>query len=179
MWWTDWKYTMRKCIRCKNYKDESEFNTRHFEKGYLQSVCRNCQQEQAKERYAKNTEGVKEMNKIARQRSKEQARRFVFEYLSQKSCADCGESDIEVLTFDHVRGQKEWNIADMVQHGYALKTIASEIEKTDDVCFNCHMRREQKRRGQPVLTSCGLVNSLVSGAKETSRLTTNSPFGKS
>jgi len=72
------------------------------------------------------------MNKIARQRSKEQARRFVFEYLSQKSCADCGESDIEVLTFDHVRGQKEWNIADMVQHGYALKTIASEIEKTDD-----------------------------------------------
>ena len=69
------------------------------------------------------------------------------EYLSQKSCADCGENDAEVLTFDHVRGEKRDDVSNMVRYGLSIKTIALEIEKTDVVCFNCHMRREQARRG--------------------------------
>ncbi|MCL5611152.1 MAG: hypothetical protein M1485_01135, partial [Chloroflexi bacterium] len=62
--------------------------------------------------------------------------------------ADCGESDVTVLTFDHVRDTKKYNIAGMIQQGLGLDNIMREIEKTDVVCFNCHMRREQKRRGQ-------------------------------
>ena len=75
-------------------------------KGYLQSVCRSCQQEQGRERYAKDTENVKEINRFSRQRAREEARNFVYEYLAQKACSDCGERDITVLTFDHVRDQK-------------------------------------------------------------------------
>ena len=138
---------MRRCIRCTQWKDETQFNIRNSERGYLQSVCRDCQQKDSRTRYDNNTTGVLRMNKQSRQRSKSTARQFISEYLSQNPCIDCGESDIEVLTFDHVRGEKKWNIADMVQHGYSVETIAAEIAKTDVTCFNCHMKREQKRRG--------------------------------
>ena len=87
------------------------------------------------------------MNKQSRQKSKNLAKQYVFEYLSQNPYVDCGERDIEVLTFNHVIGEKKWNSTDIVQHGYSIVTIAAEIAKTDVTCFNCHMRREQKRRG--------------------------------
>lgn len=138
---------MRKCIRCTQWKDESEFNIRSQEKGYLQSVCKSCQQEQGRERYLNHTETVKEINRAARWKSRGDARRFIYEYLTGKVCVDCGESDITVLTFDHVRGEKKMNVADMVSHGYSLDTIRRELDKTDIVCFNCHMKREWRRRG--------------------------------
>jgi hypothetical protein len=87
------------------------------------------------------------MSKLGNQMAKQRAKQFISEYLSQRSCMDCGESDVEVLTFDHVRGEKKDNIADLVKGGLSIKTISLEIEKTDVVCFNCHMRREQGRRG--------------------------------
>ena len=92
-------------------------------------------------------DNVKSINKTSRQKAHDEAKRFVYEYLVQKSCQDCGERDITVSTFDHVRGTKKMNIADMISGGYSVTAIKNELEKTDVVCFNCHMRREQKRRG--------------------------------
>lgn len=138
---------MKKCIRCKQMKEESEFNMRNIQRGYLQSVCKHCQQEQAKNRYESNKDTVKKINKTARAKSRDEGRRLIFEFLSNKVCADCGEKDISVLTFDHVRGKKKMNISDMVAQGYGADSIQREIAKTDVICFNCHMRREQKRRG--------------------------------
>lgn len=137
---------MRLCIRCGLKKDESEFNTRNFLKGYLQSVCRDCQRQDGRDRYATNTETVRQINRSSRQRSKELAQEFVTAYLLSHPCSDCGERDIAVLTFDHVRGSKKGNISDLVRGGYSIKTIEEEIEKTEVTCFNCHMKRERKRR---------------------------------
>ena len=137
---------MRRCIRCDEWKDESEFNIRNQERGLLQSVCINCQQQDSRDRYSNDPDYVKERNRLARQKGKDRARQLIYEHLSENSCIDCGESDIEVLTFDHVRGEKKYNIADMIQQGLSSDNIKSEIAKTEIVCFNCHMRREQKRR---------------------------------
>ncbi len=137
---------MRRCIRCTQYKDESEFNIRNQGRGYLQSVCRVCQQQDGKDRYSKNTERVKEINKSARHRSRETAKQYLYNYLSTKSCADCGINDIEVLTFDHVKGGKKMNISDMVSQGYGVVSIMRELLICEVVCFNCHMKREKKRR---------------------------------
>jgi len=101
---------MRRCIRCEDWKDESEFNIRDSQKGYLQSVCISCQQKDSRDRYANDPEYVKERNRLARQKGKDRARQFVYEYLSSGSCIDCGETDIAVLTFDHVRGKKRFGI---------------------------------------------------------------------
>jgi hypothetical protein len=138
---------MRHCIRCDEWKNESEFNIRNEERGYLQSVCRNCQKEQGRDRYANNMDRVKEINNNARLNSKQNAINFVKEYLYQNPCRVCGETDIAILTFDHVRGMKKYNISGMIQGAYGVEAIRREIEKTDVVCFNCHMKREQKRRG--------------------------------
>jgi hypothetical protein len=87
------------------------------------------------------------MSKPGNLLAKQRAREFVNEYLSKRSCTDCGEKDIDLLTFDHVSGEKRDNISDMARQGYSIKAIALEIEKTEVVCFNCHMRSEQSRRG--------------------------------
>ena len=87
------------------------------------------------------------MSKLGNQMAKQRARQFVNEYLSQRACVDCGEKNTEVLTFDHVRGEKRDDVTTMVKDGLSIKTISLEIEKTEIVCFNCHMRREQGRRG--------------------------------
>jgi protein-arginine kinase activator protein McsA len=87
------------------------------------------------------------MSKRGNQMATERARQYVFNYLSQNACIDCGESDVEVLTFDHIKGEKKADIASMISQGFSTQTIMLEIEKTEVVCYNCHMRREQKRRG--------------------------------
>lgn len=87
------------------------------------------------------------MSKHGNQRAKQRTKLFVLKYLSQTPCVDCGQRDVEVLIFDHVRSEKKDNVVDLVRQGFSIKTISLEIEKTDVVCFNCHMRREQSRRG--------------------------------
>ncbi len=121
-----------------------------IEKNYLQSVCIPCQRQQAKDRYLNHPESVKEINKASRHKSRDEAHRYVAEYLQSHPCTDCGESDPVVLTFDHVIGNKRMNVADMVTQGYALGEIEKEIAKCEVTCFNCHMRREKKEEGQDI-----------------------------
>jgi hypothetical protein len=114
-------------------------------KHLLQYVCRECQRKQMQERYANNKENVLAINRQSTQKSQMQAAAFIQEYLSNKYCLDCGENDINVLTFDHVTGKKKYNISTMISRGYNIETIKRELEKTEIVCFNCHMRRERRK----------------------------------
>jgi len=77
--------------------------------------------------------------------AREESREFVYQYLCEHPCQDCGETNLLVLTFDDVRGTKRGNISDMVGRGWSMDTIQAEIKKCDVVCFNCHMRREHHR----------------------------------
>jgi hypothetical protein len=63
------------------------------------------------------------------------------DYLVCKACVDCGESDLMVLEFDHVRGVKTGNISEMVNGGIAWERIMREIEKCEIRCANCHRRK--------------------------------------
>jgi len=78
---------------------------------------------------------------------REEARHFVFTYLSSHPCGDCNASDPYVLTFDHVRGTKKMNVSQMVNQGYSFEALQSEIDKCEVRCNNCHMRIEKIRRG--------------------------------
>lgn len=71
----------------------------------------------------------------------------LFDYLDDMKCMDCGEPDSRVLQFDHVRGEKLANVAEMVGSGYAWESILEEIDKCDIVCANCHTKRTAKRGG--------------------------------
>jgi len=79
-------------------------------------------------------------------KKREEARQFVEAYKSTHPCVDCGNSDSEALTFDHVRGIKKTTIANMVNLGYSIEAIQDEINKCDVRCWTCHMKIEKKRR---------------------------------
>jgi hypothetical protein len=135
------------CSRCKTWKPKNEFNFWDVTKGILQYYCRDCQHATDREHYVAHTERVLETNKASRIKGREKAQEHLYNVLSGSKCADCGTTDAKVLTFDHVKGKKKHNVSNMVSNGMALGTIYAEIEKTEIVCFNCHMKREQRRKG--------------------------------
>lgn len=74
-----------------------------------------------------------------------ESRAFLITYLRAHPCVDCGETDIVVLEFDHLR-DKRAAISQMIGN-QELRTIKAEIEKCDVVCANCHRRRTAQRGG--------------------------------
>ena len=134
------------CSREKVWKPKGEFNYQNKALGILQDVCRECQQQIVNENYANNTDRRKTINRVSASNAREEGREYVYQYLLENPCVDCGENNPLVLTFDHVRGDKKLGISEMVGRGWSIETIKAEITKCEVVCFNCHMRRERKRR---------------------------------
>ena len=75
---------------------------------------------------------------------KVRARMWVWSYLLDHPCVDCGENDIRVLEFDHRDPQqKHGGISRMVADRCSIDKISAEVEKCDVRCANCHRRRCQ------------------------------------
>jgi hypothetical protein len=70
-----------------------------------------------------------------------EARAFVCAYLADHPCVECGEDDIVVLEFDHVRGEKKRDLCYLVCNGYTLRIIEDEVAKCEVRCANCHKRK--------------------------------------
>ena len=138
--------TTRICTKCGEEKDIAEFSwsirgvKRH-------SRCKKCHAAEHMDYYERNKEKVMEYKWDRQVRKRDEARTYVTEYLRTHPCVDCGETDPMVLTFDHVRGKKRMNIAELVNRGYLIEVIQAEIEKCEVRCANCHLRIEKKRRG--------------------------------
>ena len=68
------------------------------------------------------------------------------DYLRDHPCVDCGEDDIVVLEFDHLR-DKVSAIATMISSREPWWRIEAEIAKCEVCCANCHRRRTARRAG--------------------------------
>src|ERR1700680_1765034 len=107
------------------------------------TYCMPCKQGYDRDYYAA-TQPVRARNK---QRTKlvikERNRLYVLRYLQNcGGCADCGETDLVVLEFDHLDpALKLDTLSQMIWGGSSLKRIAAELAKCDVVCANCHRRR--------------------------------------
>ena len=117
---------------CKNGHEFTEDNT--LRRGN-ERVCRACKREHQR--------GRKGEQKVNQRRRAEENRHRINEYLRLHPCADCGETDIVVLEFDHVRGRKLRDVCGMVLNSW--KRILKEIAKCDVVCANDHTRRTAQR----------------------------------
>lgn len=71
---------------------------------------------------------------------------YVVEYLISHPCIDCGNTDIRVLDFDHVRDVKINNIATACQKAWKLEKLIAEIKKCEVRCANCHRIVTYERR---------------------------------
>ena len=71
----------------------------------------------------------------------------VIKKAKSQPCADCGvEYPWYVMDFDHVRGEKLFNVSSSA-YSKGLDTILEEIEKCEIVCSNCHRVRTASRGG--------------------------------
>jgi hypothetical protein len=48
-------------------------------------------------------------------------RQFLYDYIKSHPCVDWKETDPVVLEFDHVRGEKRYNLGKMSTTGFSLK----------------------------------------------------------
>ena len=104
------------------------------------------QREASRRHYAKHRDKViasaKKYSKIARDRT----RAFINNYLKTNPCVDCGETDIIVLEFDHIR-DKDFNLSDAARNGVGIKKLKDEIAKCEVRCANCHRKKTYERGG--------------------------------
>lgn len=78
----------------------------------------------------------------------ERNKQLLLDFLFEKTCKDCGNPDIRVLTFDHRNPKnKSATVSSLVHKGYSWDRVMKEIKKTDVVCLNCHTIRECVRSG--------------------------------
>lgn len=133
---------MRRCRACGVDKAREEFCKRVQAKNGLSAKCRACLAQYGRDWNAKRPRYAVDRKKL-HQRT---ARVFVRAYLETHPCVDCGEPDIVVLEFDHVRSVKDRNISDMCRRGFSLERLATEIAKCDVRCANCHRRKTVRLR---------------------------------
>ncbi len=138
---------MKQCNKCGEVKELDDFAFRNKAKGTKSPTCKQSQKDYAKANYQEKTQyyidKARQSNKTASDRNKQ----YVIDYLKSHPCVDCGESDIEVLQFDHVemvRGRGN-RIANFRTH--SLDTLKKELAKCEVRCGNCHIRTTRKQMG--------------------------------
>jgi hypothetical protein len=137
---------LKRCAgRCKQRKPISEFNKNRVKVDGLGTSCRKCSNENSRQYYREN--GEQHIKYVAERRKRVEAenRLNIIAYLLKHPCVDCGEADIMVLDFDHVRGKKRLAVSLMVYSDCRWNTIFTEIKKCDVRCANCHRRRTAKQ----------------------------------
>jgi ferredoxin-like protein FixX len=70
---------------------------------------------------------------------------WIYNYLKRNKCVDCGENDVLTLDFDHVTGNKRFNIARaFMDKNMTIEILAEEINECEVRCRNCHVIRTHK-----------------------------------
>jgi hypothetical protein len=134
--------TTKKCTSCKVEKLLEEFAKKS--KNRLHSRCKECVKIYVREHYLKNKEYYIDKAQQHNKRYRKDGRQFIWDYLKEHPCVDCGEKDPIVLEFDHFK-DKEYTISNMVHKSISIKKIQSEIDKCEIRCANCHRRKTAKQ----------------------------------
>lgn len=94
--------------------------------------------------YEKNKERRYKTILLSSKKRRRRSEEKLIEYLNNNPCADCGEKNILVLEFDHLRNKYK-SIGVLMSNYTSWETIEKEIQKCDVVCSNCHRIRTAER----------------------------------
>lgn len=134
------------CPKCLIEKPLSAYSRRTVKSLHPCSYCIPCQRSYSRAHYARNKELHNSRRYVRNKASRSSVRQFMVDYLAQHPCVDCGERDLIVLEFDHVRGVKQGDISRMVNNRNSISQIEMEVAKCDVRCANCHRRRTARQR---------------------------------
>lgn len=108
-------------------------------------MCKPCHNQYTRDHYKKNKQYYKEKAARSKKKMKEQSRDYLFNHFLNNPCVDCGETDFNVLTFDHVRGDKICDVSKLIAG--KIENLIQEIEKCEVRCANCHLRKTRTQFG--------------------------------
>ena len=133
------------CTKCKELLPLSDYYYRTSRTCY-ESACKKCCTYKVRENYHDKQDKYVQAAKDRRIKYKKVCHAYIKEYLLTHPCADCGETDIIVLEFDHIdRNNKKGNIGNLLRREPSL--VIAEIEKCVVRCSNCHTRKTAKEFG--------------------------------
>lgn len=139
---------MKQCVKCLQWKDESEFNWRYQAPGIRHVTCHECLHGHGDDWCQKYNHPELEIVKTGKHGVKEEAREYASNYLATHPCTMCGESDPKVLGF-HYTGGKGWIVSNLVGGGNVLTAIQAEIAKCVVLCANCRRKISNAQLKQP------------------------------
>jgi len=136
-------------MRCRTCDEEKPASAFHWkEKGKRRNtMCKECEKQYHRDHYQRNKAKVSKQVRARNKAVNRENHLKAIAYLSEHPCVDCGETHIATLDFDHVRGEKSFNIAKSLNQSYSWDRIMSEIAKCDVRCSNCHRKRTAKEHG--------------------------------
>lgn len=104
------------------------------------------QKEASRRHYLLNKEKMKKRARAWTDERNAKNKEIVKQYLLAHPCVDCGEKDIIVLEFDHLR-DKVLPIAEILKNGWREERLMNEINKCEVRCANCHRRKTARQLG--------------------------------
>lgn len=132
------------CPKCMKLLDQTFFNWKIKGKK-LQVYCKSCSRDYVRNHYNHNRDYYIQKAILRRMDLKEKGHAYLLEYLQSHPCVDCGETDIDVLEFDHTdRSMKKTEVSKMIHIGFQIEKLQEEVEKCDIRCANCHRRKTSR-----------------------------------
>lgn len=124
-------------------REGHSFEGQHCQQCKVEYHRKYQQTERSKDYHRKyRTEKYDTRKKVQDRARREEHRARAITQLGGK-CLDCGNSDPRVLVFDHVRDEKQTNLARLF--GKAWSRVEAELKKCELVCANCHLIRTNER----------------------------------
>jgi hypothetical protein len=136
---------MKTCRTCNLNKVTTSFQVRGSSSDGLTSSCKKCISIKRKESYNRNPSYQIGLSKTYSKALHAQNTLYIADYLLTHPCADCGNSDILVLEFDHINDNKLFDISFMIRK-LTLERVKEEISKCEVRCVNCHKKVTKARR---------------------------------
>lgn len=130
------------CTKCNSSKDEKEFSWRSKKNGTRQSICKDCHSKANEKYYQEDKDTYKARARISSKILRSTNQKNLLDYLKDKKCIDCGESDPIVLQFDHQHSKKA--SVSRLMSNVSWNVILEEIAKCEIRCANCHTRKTAK-----------------------------------
>lgn len=133
------------CPGCDEERDaEQDFNWKYKDRGIRNTRCKFCQSQISKQHYKNNKQSYIDRVRNREVQIIEDNQKRLAGYLACHPCVDCGQTDVRVLEFDHVRGNKSASITRLLTSS-DWSTIETEIVKCEVRCANCHRIKTLER----------------------------------
>lgn len=124
--------SMKTCRKCNIEKSLSEFASRS-------SMCKPCHNQYNREHYTSNKQYYIDKARKNDLKYLQIMREYIWRYLLNNPCVQCGEIDPRVLEFDHLDpSTKLFNISDAAKHTSKITVVQAEIDKCQVLCVKCH-----------------------------------------